>query len=50
MLAASPSSFSRAVPVLNVFVINTVLLAYTTEVTTASSCVTITRLRLIVAA
>jgi hypothetical protein len=43
MLAASPSSFSRAVPVLNVFVINTVLLAYTTEVT-------ITRLRLIVAA
>ena len=49
-LATSPSSLSRVVPVLTVFTINTVLAAYTIEVTTASSCTTTTRVRLTVAA
>jgi hypothetical protein len=50
MLAASPSSLSRVVPVLTVFIINAVLPAYTIEVTTASSRTTTTRVKLIVAA
>jgi len=47
MLDASLSSLSKVVPTLTMFIINTVLPAYTIEATTASSRTTTTRIRLI---
>jgi hypothetical protein len=47
MLDASFSSFSKVVLTLTMFIINTVLPAYTIKAITTSSCIITTRIRLI---